>query len=102
MGTDFIEASEGKIALVELIREKPDIAIMDTDLPDINIPKILQALQYLGKEELLTIPIITIYKSASKKKLSQLKKLGIHDFLTKPLKTKSLVQTVKIAMFYKE
>ena len=69
---EFIEVSEGKMALVELIIKKPNVSIIDMNLPDIDVFEILSTLKYLNKKELLALPVIVISSHAEKSDLLKL------------------------------
>jgi len=72
----YIEAPDGKMALAEIIFEKPNIAIIYIKLPYANALQILSTLKYLGKDELLSIPIIVISSRPEKTIFMNLLKLG--------------------------
>ena len=98
---EFIEASEGKMALAELIIQKPDVSIIEMNLPDINVFEILSALKYLNKKVLLALPVIVISSHAKKNDLMNLLKFGIKDIVTKPIDIGSLIQKVEAALKHK-
>jgi NarL family two-component system response regulator YdfI len=94
----FIEKSSGKLTLVELILEKPDIALIDINLPEIGALEILSTLKYLGKNELISIPVIVMTLRTEKKILMEMLKLGARDFLVKPIDIESLIKKVENLM----
>jgi NarL family two-component system response regulator YdfI len=94
----FIEKSSGKLTLVELILEKPDIALIDINLPEIGALEILSTLKYLGKSELISIPVIVMTLRTEKKILMEMLKLGARDFLVKPIDIESLIKKVENLM----
>ena len=91
----FIEASGGKTALAEFILEKPNLAIIDARLPEVNAFKFLSTLRYLGKDKLLTIPVIVIIPRSDRATFMELLKLGAKDFLTKPIDIEALITKVE-------
>ncbi len=91
----FIVVSRGKMVLAELILEKPDIAIIDMKLPDLNITEILSTLKYLSKTELLKIPKVVMSLRTEKSILMELFKYGVKDFLIKPIDTEALIKKVE-------
>ena len=94
----FIETSSGKLTLAELILEKPDIALIDINLPEIGALEILSTLKYLGKSELISIPVIVMTLRTEKKILMEMLKLGARDFLVKPIDIESLIKKVENLM----
>ena len=94
----FIETSSGKLTLAELILEKPDIALIDINLPEIGALEILSTLKYLGKSELISIPVIVMTLRTEKKILMEMLKLGARDFLVKPIDIESLIKKVEYLM----
>ena len=95
---EFIEVSEGKMALAELIIQKPGVSIIDMNLPDINVFEILSTLKYLNKKELLALPVIVLSSHPKKSDLINLLKFGIKDIVTKPINMSSLIQKVETAL----
>lgn len=96
----YIEAPDGKMALAEIIFEKPNIAIIDIKLPSADASKILSTLKYLGKDELLAIPIIVISSRPIKTIFMKLLKLGAKDFLIKPIDIESLITKMEAYLKY--
>ena len=92
---EFIVAPNGKMGLAELILEKPNIAIIDMKLPDMNISEILLTLKYLNKTELLRIPKIVMSLRTEKSLLMELIKYGVKDFLIKPIDVEALIKKVE-------
>ncbi len=100
VGIQYIEAPDGKMALAEIILIKPDIAILDIKLPFADAYKILSTLKYLGKDELLAIPIIVISSHPDKTIFMKLLKLGAKDFLIKPIDIESLITKIEAHLKY--
>ena len=94
----FIEASNGKMALAELILEKPNLAIIDMKLADLNASEIISTLKYLNKDKLLAIPIIVMLPRTEKKVLMELVKSGVKDFLIKPIDMEALIQKAEATL----
>jgi DNA-binding response OmpR family regulator len=86
------------LTLAELILEKPDIALIDINLPEIGALEILSTLKYLGKSELISIPVIVMTLRTEKKILMEMLKLGARDFLVKPIDIESLIKKVENLM----
>ena len=92
---DYITVTDGKSALLEIILEKPDIIILDLNVPKLNAKKILQTLTELGNKQLLSLPVLIMSPKAGKDVFVELLKLGAKDFLVKPLDIESLIQKVE-------
>src|SRR5689334_15780447 len=70
---------------------KPDIAVMDYDLPDGNILQVLPRLHAIDT----SIPIIIMTRHASIELAVEAVKLGAEHFLTKPVDLPALVIMLK-------
>ncbi len=92
---EYITITDGKSALVEIILEKPDVIILDLNVPKLNAKKILETLMELGNKQLLSLPVLIMSQKAEKDVFMELLKLGAKDFLVKPLDVESLIQKVE-------
>lgn len=78
---------------MELARaSKPDVILLDVHLPDINGGEVLQQL----KDDALTrdIPVVILSADATNERVAELTGLGAFKYLTKPIRAKSLLDTL--------
>lgn len=80
---ELITDIHGKKALPLAIEHKPDLILLDLNLPDIHGSKVLEQLQSV--ENTRNIPVVVISADAMPQQLKKLRDAGAKDYLTKPL-----------------
>lgn len=80
---ELITDIHGKKALPLAIAHKPDLILLDLNLPDIHGSKVLEQLQSV--ENTRNIPVVVISADAMPQQLRKLRDAGAKDYLTKPL-----------------
>jgi CheY-like chemotaxis protein len=85
----------GKQALSLAKRHKPDLILLDLDLPDIKGSEVLEKL--LADPNTKSIPVIIVSADAMSYQIENLKKAGATDYLTKPI---DVIQFLKIINQY--
>ncbi len=90
-GYDTICAYSGREAVEAYAVHKPDIVLLDINLPDINGYDVLRAIQEQDRSAAV------IFLTASDKRLNKILglELGADDYITKPFDNKELVLRVK-------
>ena len=87
-GYALIEATNGEEALDKAVKEKPDLIIMDMQLPTISG---IEATQRLRKvPELSRIPVIAVTAYAMKGDQEKFIEAGCDAYLSKPINTREL------------
>jgi CheY-like chemotaxis protein len=82
-GNRLIANLTGGQAVSLAIEYKPDLILLDLDLPDIHGSEVLKNLQAEPKTN--AIPVIIISADAMPDRIEKLTSAGIRDYLTKPL-----------------
>jgi two-component system, cell cycle response regulator DivK len=92
-GYETIEAANGSEAIEKATSEKPDLILMDLDLPDISG---IDATRVL-KENPITahIPIIAQTAWSSRQWKSKVLKIGMADYLEKPVSIELMKATIE-------
>ncbi|MDM7916322.1 MAG: response regulator, partial [Candidatus Eisenbacteria bacterium] len=87
-GYEVVEASDGREAIEAIRAEKPDLAILDINMPQGNAFAVLDALR---EEGMANLPVI--FLTADTQEKSQMKAFhrGIRHYLTKPYDPKTLL-----------
>jgi len=85
----------GKQALSLAKRHKPDLILLDLDLPDIKGSEVLEKL--LADPQTKSIPVVIVSADAMSYQIEKLKKAGATDYLTKPI---DVIQFLKIINQY--
>jgi len=90
---DVADARAG-LALIETLR--PELVLMDIDLPDMNGIAAFQALRRLGPAG--QVPVIAVSANAMQQDIDHALSLGFFDYLTKPIDIPRLRQTLQRAL----
>lgn len=84
------EAADG-IAGLEMIREfSPDIVVLDWEMPLLNGPELVSIVRSPGVFPTPDIPIIMLSRHVERWRIVQPVKLGVNEFLCKPVSAKAL------------
>jgi DNA-binding response OmpR family regulator len=92
-GFAFVGMQTGRSALEFLRREKPDLAILDIMLPDVDGLEICKAIR--SSPELSQVPVIFLTARASEADRIIGLELGANDYIVKPFFVRELVARVK-------
>lgn len=82
----------GKNAVLMAKEIKPDLILLDLNLPDIHGNEVLKSL--LSNSSTSAIPVVIISADALPQQLDSLKKAGAKDYLTKPLDVIGLLKVI--------
>jgi two-component system, OmpR family, KDP operon response regulator KdpE len=93
-GYDIIEATNGRTALEALVREKPDLIILDLGLPDIAGHELLR----LIREKHDDVPVVVLSSREDEKGKVEALDLGADDYVTKPFGMNELLARMRAAM----
>jgi PAS domain S-box-containing protein len=74
------------------IDNKPDLILLDLNLPDIHGSKVLNLL--LAEEQTRNVPVVVISADAMPQQLERLLKAGAKDYLTKPLDVQEFLMMI--------
>jgi signal transduction histidine kinase/CheY-like chemotaxis protein len=83
-GVDLLLAENGKDGIEMARRHKPDLVLLDMQLPDMSGLDVLNALRSDARTE--TLPIVAVSASAMEADVAEALELGALDYWTKPLK----------------
>jgi len=94
-GYEIVTAMDGKEAIEMIREEKPDLAILDINMPEANAFTVLDEIRDEGLERL---PVL--FLTADTQEKSQVKAFhrGIRHYLTKPYDPKTLLVLVEHAL----
>lgn len=92
-GIQTVQTREGKKAF-DMVREhKPDLVIMDIQLPEISGLEITKQLKQ--DEELKSIPVIAVTAFAMKGDEQKIREGGCEDYISKPISVSRFIEVVK-------
>ncbi len=97
-GYSLLKATDGGEALSTAIKERPDLIIMDIQLPKMNGPAVTKKLRELP--EFRHTPIIAITAYAMKGDRERFIKAGFDLYLPKPINTHELPEIIAAMLLY--
>lgn len=87
------EASDGKQAVEKVRQLKPDLAILDVKMPEMDG---IEAARILHQERLAPALILTAY--SDQELVQRAKQAGVYGYLVKPFKQADLMPAIEIAL----
>jgi len=93
---ELIPAMQGLLALDLAVQHRPDVVLLDLDLPDIRGDEVLRRLRADGRTA--KIPIVILSADATSAQIARLERAGIEAYLTKPLDITRLLDTLGAAL----
>jgi len=86
------ELTNGREVLPAVTQERPDLIILDIQLPGMNGFEVAAALK--GDESLKSIPIVIVTAFVMKGDEDKAREIGCDAFLTKPIPAETFLETV--------
>jgi GAF domain-containing protein/DNA-binding NarL/FixJ family response regulator len=87
-------ASDGKRGLDKALAERPDLILLDFNLPRLSGIEVLEALQ----KENYEVPVILMTAHGSESVAVQAFRLGVRDYLVKPFETEQILEVIEKAL----
>jgi DNA-binding response OmpR family regulator len=91
-----VTASNGREGLEKAVSEKPDLILLDTNMPVMNGRQMLEHLR--ANPELKGIPVIMLTALCEPQDIAAASALGISDYITKPFDFTELMEKMKAAV----
>jgi CheY-like chemotaxis protein len=93
LGVKSIYESTDGIAALEAIRNlNPDVMIMDWDMPVLDGREVMRIVRTPGDFPKANLPIIMLTDLGLQSRVTASMRLGVHEFLVKPISPKTLQQ----------
>lgn len=86
------EAPDGVAALDAIRTVSPDVMIMNWDMPVLDGPEVMRIVRSPGIFPKPNLPIIMLTDTGLRSRVTAAIKLGVHEFLVKPVSPKTLHQ----------
>lgn len=92
-GYNTLEARTGPEALKMATEQRPDLILMDIQLPEVSGLEVTQKIK--KDEELVDIPIIAVTAFAMKGDEERIRQGGCEDYIAKPISVSTFLEKVK-------
>ena len=93
-GYEVLTAMDGEEGLSKALSEKPDLIMLDLEMPKMTGMEVLEVLDEKGSD----IPVIVITFHGSETIAAQSFKLGVKDYITKPFKMEEILEAIEKAL----
>jgi CheY-like chemotaxis protein len=89
-------ARDGRSGFSLARQQRPDLILLDLNLPDLGGEQVLAA---LGRDAgLRSIPVIAVSADASRDTMRETYERGVAAYMTKPFDTDSLIESIEQAL----
>ena len=95
-GHNVSGAIDGELALEAILRQPPDLIILDYVMPVLNGPDIIAALQ--AEPSTANIPVLILAAQWRERDVMEALDLGVTDYMTKPFSPEELIFRVERAL----
>ena len=92
-GYEMLEAEDGIQAITQASKHRPDLILMDIQLPEVSGLQVTQWIK--GDADLRMIPIIAVTAFAMKGDEEKMRNGGCEAYIAKPISVTSFLQTVE-------
>jgi CheY-like chemotaxis protein len=93
---DVVTASNGQEGLEKVASERPDLVLLDTNMPVMNGHEVLERLKQ--HEELKNIPVIMVTALCEAQDVAKASSYGVVDYVAKPFDFSDLVEKIAKAL----
>ena len=93
---DVITASNGQEGLEKAAGEKPDLILLDTNMPVMSGHEMLERLR--ADPDLKAIPVIMLTARCEAQDIAAASSLGVSDYVTKPFDFTQLMDRIQAAL----
>ena len=93
-GYSVLECESGTTALKAIVKHRPDLMLLDYRMPGMNGLEVVERI----KDELSSLPVIMITAYAEVEKAVTAMKMGVYDYITKPVNNSDLLFAIRRAL----
>lgn len=90
---DVVTANSGMRAMKYLDKNKPDLILLDIQMPNLNGFQVLQLIHAM--EDRADIPVIVLTGSENSGSVMKSVEMGVRDYVLKPFSTNDLLERIK-------
>ena len=91
---DIQHANDGSEALETIVQQAPDIAIIGERLSFLSGRELVSAIRDHESKPINHMPVLFIVSKISRKGMTELARLGVHEVLCKPFSTQTLIDRI--------
>ena len=95
---DVHEAPDGASALAAIAVRDPDVVILDWQLAGMNGPEFVRRLRASDQFSRPNVPIIMLTSHGEPARVIEAMRLGVHEFLVKPVSDRALYERIASAL----
>ncbi len=97
---DIITAENGKTGLEKAVREKPDVVLLDVNMPIMDGFAMLDALRSHPQGRDCAVIMITVH--SQKQDITRAETCGINDYIVKPFNMEDLIEKIENALKHRK
>ncbi len=90
----FIEAENGYKAIEKIIKFKPDLILLDIEMPEMDGIGVLERIRRSRDKKINSLPVIMFTGTVDKNVVDKILKLNVSDYLVKPFEIDTLLKKV--------
>lgn len=90
---ELIYTTQGQMGYELTCNNKPELILLDYNLPDINGDKVLKLIK--DNESIKELPVYIVSANVNHKKIKELINLGAKEYITKPIDIKHIMSIIK-------
>ncbi len=91
---DVVEANDGMEALTAINADRPDLVLVDWNMPNMDGLTLVKKIRETDK----ALPLIMVTTEAEKARVVEALKAGVNNYLAKPFEPNTLAQKIKQTM----
>ena len=94
-GFTVLEAENGAVGMETLRRERPDLMIVDLQMPDMDGFQVLDMIR--GDKQLASIPVLVLTSESGSEVETKVLEMGADDYLVKPFEPEVMISRIRAA-----
>ena len=92
--TDIMEAADGVEALKEIEQTRPDLVLIDWNMPNMDGITLIQKI----RETDTALPLIMVSTEAEKSRVLEAIKAGVNNYVVKPFTAETLAEKISVTL----
>ena len=94
-GVVIIEAENGTVAVEKYRTGKPDLILMDVQMPEMDGQEATREIREMEKGTGVRVPIVALTAGALKEEMERCYEAGMDEFMTKPVSAEKLQKVLE-------